>query len=106
MRVLKLRRMPSPETSRVNLGRARNPWTEHSPEESALIWRLTLQWWLGARGEGRNPGRRGRDVAVVAGRTRRAAQPEHAAGMGKAGWCEPALRRQDRAPTQARLARH
>src|ERR1700739_1427513 len=55
MRVLKLRRMPSPETSRVNLGRARNPWTEHSPEESALIWRLTLQWWLGARDERRNP---------------------------------------------------
>jgi hypothetical protein len=39
----------------MNLGRARNPWTDRSPEESALIWRLSLQWWLGERDGRGNP---------------------------------------------------
>lgn len=47
--------MPSPETSRANLERARNPWTDRSPEESTLIWRLTLQWWLGGQNGRRSP---------------------------------------------------
>ena len=56
-RVVKLTCMPSLETSRVNLAGARNPWTSRPREESTLIWRLTLQWWIGGRDRRRNPPR-------------------------------------------------
>jgi hypothetical protein len=39
----------------MNLQQARNPRTERSREESVLIWRLTLKWWLGGREGRRNP---------------------------------------------------
>lgn len=38
--------MPSSEASRRNLTLARNHWIECSRNESVLIWRLTLQWWM------------------------------------------------------------
>ena len=38
--------MPSAESSRRNLKLAQNPWTERSRDESALIWQLSLYWWM------------------------------------------------------------